>query len=42
MSFYTTQYSLEILVLISSELTEGKESVNRELLVPWEMTNDYQ
>ena len=35
-------YSLEILLLISSELTEGEECVNRELLVPQEMTNDYQ
>ena len=42
MWFYTTRYSLEILVLISSELTEGEESVNRELLEPREMTNDYQ
>ena len=29
-------------MLVSSELTEGEESVNRELLEPREMTNDYQ
>ena len=39
---YTMLYFLEILVLISSELTEGEECVNRELLVPREMTTDYQ